>query len=81
MPVVGLTSTAPRRAVLALLAGRSRPLTAQEVHAGLTSTLRHIGLTTVYRAVHSLADAGCCTPSALTANAPAATVVRHHTSA
>lgn len=56
--VAGLTPTAQRRAVLALLVGRSRPLTAQEVHAELTSTVRHIGLTTVYRALHSLAEAG-----------------------
>ncbi|ABP55300.1 Fur family transcriptional regulator [Salinispora tropica] len=56
--VAGLTPTAQRRAVLALLVGRSRPLTAQEVYAELTSTVRHIGLTTVYRALHSLADAG-----------------------
>ncbi|MEV2240331.1 Fur family transcriptional regulator [Micromonospora sp. NPDC049891] len=54
----GLASTAQRRAVLALLAGRARPLTAQEIHAELTRCVRPIGLTTVYRALHSLADVG-----------------------
>ncbi|TDC38637.1 Fur family transcriptional regulator [Micromonospora sp. KC213] len=56
--VVGLTPTPQRRAVLALLIGRSRPLTAQEVHAELNHSVQHIGLTTVYRALHNLADAG-----------------------
>ncbi|NGM15854.1 Fur family transcriptional regulator [Verrucosispora sp. WMMA2044] len=54
----GLSSTAQRRAVLALLVGRARPLTAQQVHVELNRSGRHIGLTTVYRALHSLTDAG-----------------------
>ncbi|RKN22083.1 transcriptional repressor [Micromonospora musae] len=58
LQVAGLIPTAQRRAVLALLLGRSRPITAQAVHAELNRTDRHIGLTTVYRALHSLADAG-----------------------
>ncbi|SCF04826.1 Fur family transcriptional regulator, ferric uptake regulator [Micromonospora haikouensis] len=56
--VAGLTPTAQRRAVLALLIGRTRPLAAQEVHAELNRSVRHIGLTTVYRALHTLAEAG-----------------------
>ncbi|MDG4832959.1 Fur family transcriptional regulator [Solwaraspora sp. WMMD1047] len=54
----GLTATAQRRAVLTLVIGHSRPLTAREVHAELNRTVRHIGLTTVYRVLHRLADAG-----------------------
>ncbi|QOC93430.1 Fur family transcriptional regulator [Micromonospora craniellae] len=54
----GLSSTTQRRAVLTLLVGRLRPLTAQEVHAELNSSGQHIGLTTVYRALHSLAGVG-----------------------
>ncbi|KAB1915640.1 Fur family transcriptional regulator [Micromonospora sp. AMSO31t] len=54
----GLLPTTQRRAVLALLVGRSRPLTAQAVHAELASTVGGVGLTTVYRALHTLADAG-----------------------
>jgi Fe2+ or Zn2+ uptake regulation protein len=54
----GLIPTAQRRAVLAALVGRSRPVTAQHVHTEMGRAGRRIGLSTVYRTLHDLADAG-----------------------
>lgn len=54
----GLIPTTQRRAVLAALMGRSHPVTAQHVHAELGRAGRRIGLSTVYRTLNDLADAG-----------------------
>jgi Fur family ferric uptake transcriptional regulator len=54
----GLKPALQRRAVLTLLAGQPRPITAQTVDAELKRGGRHVGLTTVCRTLHSLADAG-----------------------
>jgi Fur family ferric uptake transcriptional regulator len=54
----GLQATQQRALVLELLAGRSRPVTAQQLHTELQNSGSAIGLTTVYRALHVMADAG-----------------------
>jgi Fur family ferric uptake transcriptional regulator len=46
------------RRVLALLEGREIPVTAQQLYAELRDAGDHTGRTTVYRALHALADAG-----------------------
>ena len=50
--------TRAQRAVLAALAGDSAFLSAQDIHARLRDTDTAVGLTSVYRALQSLADAG-----------------------
>jgi Fur family transcriptional regulator, ferric uptake regulator len=50
--------TARSRRVLAYLAGREAPLTAQQLYAELHAAGERISQTTVYRALHKLADAG-----------------------
>ena len=46
------------RAVLDVLRGRDRPLTAQELHTELRARGERTGLTTVYRYLHALAQIG-----------------------
>lgn len=50
--------TRAQRAVLAALSGDSAFLSAQDIHARLRDTDAAVGLTSVYRALQSLADAG-----------------------
>ena len=50
--------TARSRRVLAFLAGREAPVTAQQLHAELRAAGEPISQTTVYRALHRFADAG-----------------------
>ncbi|MGI8334344.1 Fur family transcriptional regulator [Actinomadura scrupuli] len=52
----GLRVTRQRRLVLTLMADRVRPVTAQELHREIEESA--IGLTTVYRTLTALADAG-----------------------
>ncbi|MGW5366511.1 Fur family transcriptional regulator [Actinopolymorpha pittospori] len=54
----GLAPTGQRRIVLAALAGRQRPVSALEIHAHLRTRGHAVGLTTVYRTLHALTDAG-----------------------
>jgi Fur family ferric uptake transcriptional regulator len=54
----GLQVTGRRTMVLELLVGRERPVTAQQLYADLQRSGTRIGLTTVYRALHVLAEAG-----------------------
>lgn len=46
------------RGVLALLRDREEPATAQQLHAELRAGEERTGLSTVYRALHALAEAG-----------------------
>ena len=46
------------RAVLEVLRGRDRPVPAQDLHIELRARGDRIGLTTVYRNLHALAEAG-----------------------
>jgi Fur family ferric uptake transcriptional regulator len=50
--------TRAQRAVLAALAGDDAFLSAQEIHARLRGTDTPVGLTSVYRALQSLAETG-----------------------
>jgi Fur family ferric uptake transcriptional regulator len=50
--------TRAQRAVLAALAGERAFLSAQDIHARLRDTDSAVGLTSVYRALQSLTDAG-----------------------
>jgi Fur family ferric uptake transcriptional regulator len=54
----GLAPTARRRSVLAVLEGRDRPVSAIEIYQELRERGDPIGLTTVYRTLHALVDAG-----------------------
>ncbi|GIH20207.1 Fur family transcriptional regulator [Rugosimonospora africana] len=54
----GLTITAPRRAVYRLLFGRERPVGAGEVFDLLRADGSRLGITSVYRVLHSFAGAG-----------------------
>lgn len=54
----GLVPTAGRRLVLTILEGRERPASAIEIHKQLSGRGRAVGLTTVYRTLHALTDAG-----------------------
>jgi Fe2+ or Zn2+ uptake regulation protein len=54
--VPGMTPRVQR--VLALLTGRDRPTTAQDVHAELRAHGERTGLSTVYRALHVLCASG-----------------------
>lgn len=55
---VGLRSTRQRRLLLERLRGREDAVTAQDLHAELRSEGERVGLTTVYRTLTSLAEAG-----------------------
>jgi len=54
----GLRATRQRRSVLEALRDRSDAVTAQDLHAELRAAREPVGLTTVYRTLTSLADAG-----------------------
>jgi Fur family ferric uptake transcriptional regulator len=54
----GLSPTAQRRTVFEVLAGYERPVSAAEVHDVLRGRGLRIGLTTVYRTLHALAEVG-----------------------
>jgi Fe2+ or Zn2+ uptake regulation protein len=54
----GLAPTAQRRAVLDALEGREHPATAQDIHALLRANNHRVSVTTVYRALAALAEAG-----------------------
>ena len=54
----GLRATRQRETVLAALRGRADAITAQDLHAELRAGGEPVGLTTVYRTLSSLADAG-----------------------
>jgi Fe2+ or Zn2+ uptake regulation protein len=54
----GLAPTAQRRLVLTTLEGRQRPASAIEIHEDLRVRGQQVGLSTVYRTVHALAEAG-----------------------
>lgn len=54
----GLRATRQRTTVLDALRGRVEAVTAQDLHAELRSSGEPVGLTTVYRTLSSLADAG-----------------------
>lgn len=54
----GVRVTAQRLAVLAALAGRTHALTAGRLHHEIAATHEGVGLTTVYRTLAALADAG-----------------------
>lgn len=54
----GLFPTVQRRLVLHALEGRDRPVTALELHECLRGDGPSVGLTTVYRTLHALADTG-----------------------
>jgi Fur family transcriptional regulator, ferric uptake regulator len=54
----GLRPTRQRLTVLEALRGRDGAVTAQELHAELRQAGDPVGLTTVYRTLSSLADAG-----------------------
>lgn len=53
----GLTATTQRRTILVAMGGQERPLSALEIHAALRRGGHRIGLTTVYRTLHALAEA------------------------
>jgi len=55
---VGVRSTRQRNAIAALLQDIEEFRSAQELHAALRSDGDRVGLTTVYRTLQSLADAG-----------------------
>jgi Fur family ferric uptake transcriptional regulator len=54
----GLRPTAQRRAVIEAMAGAPDAVTAQELHYRMRSEGSRTGLTTVYRTLSALADAG-----------------------
>lgn len=54
----GLRATRQRTTVLDALRGRAEAVTAQDLHAELRGSGEPVGLTTVYRTLSSLADAG-----------------------
>jgi Fur family ferric uptake transcriptional regulator len=54
----GLAPTLGRRTVLTALEGRQRPASAIEVHDQLRRDGHPVGLTTVYRTLHALAEVG-----------------------
>lgn len=54
----GLRATRQRLTVLDALRGRPDAITAQELHSELRTAGEPVGLTTVYRTLASLADAG-----------------------
>ncbi|WP_155358295.1 Fur family transcriptional regulator [Acrocarpospora macrocephala] len=54
----GVRATRKRVQVLEVLIAEPRPITARQLHAELLNRGEPIGLTTVYRAVSSLVDAG-----------------------
>jgi len=54
----GLRATRQRLTVLEALKGRSDAVTAQDLHAELRAAREPVGLTTVYRTLTALADAG-----------------------
>lgn len=54
----GLRATRQRRTVLAALRDRRDAVTAQDLHAELRAAREPVGLTTVYRTLTALADAG-----------------------
>ncbi len=54
----GLRATRQRLTVLEALRGRAEAVTAQELYAELRAAREPVGLTTVYRTLTSLADAG-----------------------
>jgi Fur family ferric uptake transcriptional regulator len=56
--VAGLRATRQRLTVLESLQGRAENVTAQDLHAELRRVGEPIGLTTVYRTLSALADAG-----------------------
>lgn len=56
---VGLSATAPRRQVLEALSGHAAPISAGKVYAIMQVADVRIGLTSVYRILHLLADHGC----------------------
>jgi Fur family ferric uptake transcriptional regulator len=54
----GLAVTAPRRAVREVLCGRERPASAAEIRDLLRARGSRLGLTSVYRVLHSVTAAG-----------------------
>jgi Fur family ferric uptake transcriptional regulator len=54
----GLAATAPRRAVHEVLSGRDRPASAAEIYDLLRARGSRLGLTSVYRVLHSFTAAG-----------------------
>jgi len=54
----GLRATRQRTTVLDALRGRAEAITAQDLHGELRAAGEPVGLTTVYRTLSSLADAG-----------------------
>ncbi len=58
MPVIGSRPTRQRRAVVAALGDVEVFASAQEIHAMLRQQGQDVGLTTVYRTLQALADAG-----------------------
>ncbi|WP_207841237.1 Fur family transcriptional regulator [Williamsia soli] len=57
-PVTGVRSTKQRSAIAELLAGSDEFRSAQDLHDNLKAAGQSIGLTTVYRNLQALADAG-----------------------
>ncbi|HEY9311216.1 Fur family transcriptional regulator [Williamsia sp.] len=57
-PVTGVRSTRQRSAIAELLAGSEEFRSAQDLHDQLKAAGQSIGLTTVYRNLQALADAG-----------------------
>lgn len=58
LQAAGLTATVQRRLVLSALQGREHPASAIEIHQRLRARGQRVGLTTVYRTLHALTDAG-----------------------
>jgi Fur family transcriptional regulator, ferric uptake regulator len=58
LEAAGLKATRPRLLILGSLASEPAALTAQELHVKLRSQGRSPGLSTVYRTLHALAEAG-----------------------
>jgi Fur family transcriptional regulator, ferric uptake regulator len=58
LQAAGLQATRQRQEVLELLSGRARPMTAQQIYEELRRTGADVGLTTIYRTLHLLSDAG-----------------------
>ena len=57
-PVTGVRSTRQRSAIAELLSGSDEFRSAQDLHDNLKAAGQSIGLTTVYRNLQALADAG-----------------------
>ena len=74
--------TRVQRAVLSVLAGQQAFLSAQDLHARLRSGGQPVGLTSVYRAVQALREAGAVeearTPAGETGYRVCATTGHHH---